>query len=296
MANELIITEFARAQYPHLTEKYAHDPNDTPKYILALMFDQNGQSEIPNVGTVASSCSSILLALDKVCQAEWGCSFEDAKSFVTYPPEFRDGNVGKPKKENGRPVPNEFEYNEAEKNKYILSVKSEYEVGVVDPQGNEVDANVIYSGCWVRCQLEISAFMAKNGSAIIKTELHNVQYCYDDESLGGRTPPQPASRAFADKAIENSNVQTGSNQSMRPIPTKPTPPVPRETPPPTVSHETQPPKKPTPPVKKPPQKTVIMNSDSPYTYEQLSVEYGWTDEEIVEGGYGKLNFLDPANG
>ena len=61
-----------------------------------------------------------------------------------------------------------------------------------------------------------------------------------------------------------------------------------------------PPVKKTPPMKKaPPVKsvpttgTVMMLPDSEYTYEQLSVEFGWTDEEIVNGGYAKPNFTNP---
>lgn len=60
--------------------------------------------------------------------------------------------------------------------------------------------------------------------------------------------------------------------------------------------------KPKMPVKKTPVKptlksvpttgTVIMNPDSEYTYEQLSVEFEWSDEDIVNGGYAKPNFTN----
>jgi hypothetical protein len=39
---------------------------------------------------------------------------------------------------------------------------------------------------------------------------------------------------------------------------------------------------------------VIMKPDSPYTYQQLSVEYGWNDDQIIAGGYATPNFTTPA--
>lgn len=39
--------------------------------------------------------------------------------------------------------------------------------------------------------------------------------------------------------------------------------------------------------------TVIMIDGSEYTYEQLSKEFEWTDEEIVNGGYATPNFTNP---
>lgn len=61
-----------------------------------------------------------------------------------------------------------------------------------------------------------------------------------------------------------------------------------------------PPAKKAPPAKKPTPKksvpttgTVIMKDDSEYTYEQLSVDFEWSDEEIVNGGYATPNFTNP---
>jgi hypothetical protein len=39
---------------------------------------------------------------------------------------------------------------------------------------------------------------------------------------------------------------------------------------------------------------VIMKPDSPFTYQQLSVEYKWTDDQIIAGGYATPNFTNPA--
>lgn len=69
----------------------------------------------------------------------------------------------------------------------------------------------------------------------------------------------------------------------------------------TLAKTTAPIKK-TPPAKKLPPKpsksipttgTVIMNADSEYTYAELSVDNGWTDEDIVNGGYAVPNFTNP---
>ena len=39
--------------------------------------------------------------------------------------------------------------------------------------------------------------------------------------------------------------------------------------------------------------TVIMNPGCEYTYEYLSKECGWTDQDIITAGYGKPNFTNP---
>ena len=36
-----------------------------------------------------------------------------------------------------------------------------------------------------------------------------------------------------------------------------------------------------------------MNPGCEYTYEYLSKECGWTDQDIITAGYGKPNFTNP---
>jgi hypothetical protein len=131
-------------------------------------------------------------------------------------------------------------------------------------------------------QVDVCAYTTKKNARVIAIKLLNVMMCYDDESFGGAGPKQDATSAFAGMAVTNSNLSAGVGQgTFQPMtaPQKPGAPVP--------------PSKPTPPAPAPMVEKLVMNPDSQYTYEQLTKEYGWTDKEIIDGGYGNPNFTNP---
>ena len=157
--------------------------------------------------------------------------------------------------------------------------------------------------------------------------------CYDDESFGGHGPVQSADQAFAGMEVTDSNLSVATgNSEFRPEGQNKAPkkPLVKKSTTGTVTmnpdseytyqelldadftdqdmidggHATLAVVKKAPPVKKAPIKkapvksvpttgTVIMNEDSEYTYEQLSGEFEWSDEEIVNAGYATPNFTNP---
>jgi len=81
----------------------------------------------------------------------------------------------------------------------FLTVTTTSKPGVVD-QGNQpvTDADVIYSGCWVRC--ELNAFGYDYGDPGVAFGLNNVQKLGDDTRFGGRRPADQVFTPVVDAA------------------------------------------------------------------------------------------------
>lgn len=358
MASKIVTTQsFCRASYPALAEPKKITEKDESKYRLQAMFAKDNVYDHPQVGPIDSHPFDIIDALNEVCTQEFGVgvsSIEDVASLkdsvgVQFPPAFKDGDRKIKKDENGRPIPGQFE--ESTRGYWLLNLTSRTQPGVVDHQEDAIDPAKVYSGCWVRIQVEVSAYY-KDGSPIIAIDLLAVQYVYDDESLGGGRGARPdPTKSFG--AVANGNADTSGAKRMGSVPARPGAPVAASapqrpgapnsparpgaptTPPPAkpvkelvsisdytieqlrgeyqmsdddivnggygewreVVKAAPAPAKPVPPkpapIKKPSGPRVEMNPDSEFTYAELKNDHGWTDEEIVNGGYGQFVYTDP---
>ena len=166
------------------------------------------------IGNGSTAVDVIMQALEEVCQEEWKVSYAQAPTVcrVQFPPEWQDGDQDWEKDEQGRLMVGTAK--EPSKGMWILSAKNTSPVGVVDHTGtNDIDPGAVYSGCWCRAQLEISAYTNKEKSNIIVVSLANVQKCYDDANLGGGGNTQTAKQAFAGMVVADSNCQVGANQA-----------------------------------------------------------------------------------
>ena len=237
MASRTIMTQIFRASYVHLKEAFAHDPKDTPAFSVSAMFPKSGTAVIGATGIqFASGYQDIMQALTEVTTEEWGWAFDAATApqmGIQFPPSFKDGDMMLAKDAAGNPIPGQID--PAKAGFVHLNMKSYDPVGTCDPTGTkDIAPGSIYSGAWVRAQIEVSAYTNKSQSRIIAIKLLNVQMCYDDESFG-RGPAQAATSAFAGMAVANSNVQAGFGQqgAMAAVPTQPAPGV--ATPPPAVA-------------------------------------------------------------
>lgn len=282
MANRTILTSYARAFFPHLAEPHAHDDKQEPKYSVVLGFRKDGQLPAHLANGQQSDCGNIMQALEEVCQEEWQVPYAQAAQTmgVKFPPEWKNGDEDWKKDDNGRILVGQPR--EASVGMWMLSVKSLDPVGCVDHTGNnEISPREVYPGCWIRAELEVSAYKNKAGSHIIAISLCNVQKCYDDESLGGGAPRRAATAAFSGMAVQGSNCQIGAGQSFAQQPGQASAPaMPGQTPAPT-------------PQPAAPQLTPVPGAQ--YTIEQCRAA-NWTDEQIVQAGYATLQQAQPAPG
>ena len=288
MASVVIVTDLFRASHVHLKEPHKFQEKDDAKYRMAMMFPQSGVGEIAASGVppFAASCQSIIDAIYQVTMEEFGFAYDPFDETVCkqmgiqFPPVFKDGNCVSKKDQQGFPIPGQFE--ELTAGYYILNTtaKADEQPGVVEGRNNTViDPGAVYSGCWCRAQLEISAYVTKQTTParIIVVKLLNVMMCYDDTSFGGRGPAPRAENAFAGYQVEGCNLAADTGRQNFTQMTNP---------------PAAPPARPGAPASVPTTK-LVMNQGVEYTYEQLSKEYGWTDAEIVEGGYATMQVVTP---
>lgn len=297
MASRTIFTDIFRASYVHLKEPYAHKPTDKPARRIKAMFPKSGVGVIAKTGVqFQSSHNSILQALREVTQEEWGFQYDPAtikQMGVQFPPEFQDGDMRFQKDANDNPIPGLVDPVSA--GYYLISFKNEDIIGVVGPDGKDIDPGAVYSGCWCRAQIEVSAYKStQNNSRIMSIKVLNVQMAYDDEAFG-REPVKPAAVAFAGMAITNTNIAAGTGQVMAPIaPPTMTPPV---TPPVATAPVMAPPAPPALPVTPPPVAApavpVYVHTATDAT-EAVYRNGGWTTELLVQHGKGRMETPAPA--
>ena len=213
MANRTIFTGFFRLSYPHLSAPFSNNPQQEAKYGITMMYPKSGV--LPqHLGGVASDVSPIMQALEEVCMEEWGVPFAQAPKVrsIQFPPQWKDGDQDFEKDATGNMLIGQVKPNSA--GMFILSVKNILAPGCVDHTGNnELRPEELYAGCWCRAQLDVSAYVNKQGSSIISIQLMNVQKCYDDENIGGGGVRQQATQAFAGQAVAGSNCQVGVGQA-----------------------------------------------------------------------------------
>lgn len=283
MASVTIITDICRLSHVHLKEPHKFQEKDALKYRIAAMFPQSGQAVIEKLGIqFPSSRDSLVTAIKQVVMEEFGFEFDPEnleyvkQCGIQFPPNFKDGNKKFAKDANGNPIPGSVDPISA--GYWIVNINADAteQPGCVHGVTiAPIDPSAIYSGCWGRLQVEVSAYTTKDNARVIAVKLLNVMMCYDDESFGGAGPKQDAASAFAGMAVTNSNLSAGDGQgAFQPM----TQAKPAQTPPQKPA--------PTPPVAM--VEKLVMNAGCEYTYEYLSKECQWTDEQIIEGGYATM--------
>lgn len=281
MASRVIFTNLFRASHVHLKERKSFQAGDTPSFMLSALFPKSGVGVIAKTGLqFPSHCNDIMTALQEVTAEEFGgWRFNPAECQmygIQFPPQFKDGDKKLQKDQNGNPMVGVFDPITA--GQTILTMKNTDPVGVVGPDAKDIDPSTVYSGCWVKAQLEVSAYTNGQKARIISIKLLNVMMCYHDESFGGKQPVQAASQAFAGMTIANSDIAAGTGQSFAPVPPVPTGlPVP----PPVVIAP--------PPV---PAVPVYVHTDA--TPKEQYLTAGWTIELLVQHGKGRMETPAPA--
>lgn len=279
MASVTIITDICRLSHVHLKEPYKFQEDDDLKYRIAAMFPQNGQGVIQKLGVqFPSSRDGLVNAIKQVVREEFGFEFDPdnldyAKQCgIQFPPNFKDGNKKFAKDANKNPIPGVIDPISA--GNWVVNVNADPDEQPGCVHGvtiQPIDPGAVYSGCWGRLQVEVSAFTTKKNARVIAVKLLNVMMCYDDESFGGAGPKQDATSAFAGMAVQNSNLSAGVGQgNFQPM----TPASPIAPPAPAATSK------------------LVMNANSPYTYDVLKGQ-GWTDDDMITAGYAKPNFTNP---
>lgn len=303
MANRTIFTDIFRLSYPWLSEPQPpQNAGESAKYGIAMLFPQSGILPVNNQRT---SPDSIFAALNECCMEMWNITFEQATAEgmgIQFPPKKKDGNLVFQKDANKNPIPNQVEPNSA--NMWIVTCKNEDPIGCVDPTGRiNISPKELLAGYWACAEIDCAAYENKSGQRVVSIKLINIQLCYKDETFGEKRIVQDANVSFANRGIADSNIAAGSIQPMissntatsnvpniAPPPPAPAPSVP---PPPTPAPSIAPPPPP------PPAPTLDVNTD-PVIMNEGEASYksykeaNWTDQQIIDAGKGKRNYLNPA--
>ncbi len=181
MASRTIITGIARASFVNLTKPYVGSPGQQAKYSVQLMYPKSGQVIIGGQHMCNTDWNDIFAALDEVCMEKFQQPFEvfnNPAMGVTYPPRLDDGDQKLAKDANKNPIPGQVDPNTA--GMWLISAKNIEQVGVAGPDGKDIDPAAVYSGCWVKVQLEVQAYENNQQQRVIALRLLNVMKCYDD--------------------------------------------------------------------------------------------------------------------
>lgn len=287
MASRTIITQVFRASHVHLAEKKSFNTGDIPAYMISAMFPKSNQGSIAATGvSFPSHYQDILQALQEVTAEEFGgWRFNPAECQVygiQYPPQFKDGDQRPQKDANKNPivVNGQIVTDPITRGFTLLTLKSTDAVGVVGPDAQPIDPKAVYSGCWCRAQIEVSAYINQSKARIISIRLLNVMMCYADENFGGRQPVQNAATAFAGQAVANTNIPVGTGQQFTPTP-------------PATAGAALPPPAPMAPPAPAPVVPVYVHLDATCTKEQY-LAAGWTQELLVANGKGRMDTPAPV--
>lgn len=285
MASRTIITQIFRASHVHLAEKKSFNTGDIPAFMISAMFPKSNQGSIAATGvSFPSHYQDILQALQEVTAEEFGgWRFNPAECQVygiQYPPQFKDGDTRPQKDANKNPivVNGQIVTDPITRGFTLLTLKNTDSVGVVGPDAQPIDPKTVYSGCWCRAQIEVSAYINQSKARIISIRLLNVMMCYADENFGGRQPVQNAATAFAGQAVANTNIPAGTGQQFNAVP-------------PVTAGAVLPPPAPMAPAV--PSVPVYVHLDATCTKEQY-LAAGWTQELLVQHGKGRIDTPAPV--
>ena len=169
-----VITGCVRLAFQSVIEPRVSDIGDdkTPKYVAVLLFEPNDPT-VPLMKAAMKEAATDFFGADKI-PANLRMPLRDGKEKSgDYP--FYTGHL-------------------------FMNTSSKNKPGVVD-QANKaiVDADDIYSGCWVRAEINCFAY-DKKGNKGVSFGLNNVQKLGDGDHFGGRRPAEQVFSPVVDAA------------------------------------------------------------------------------------------------
>jgi len=181
MASRVIFTNLFRASHVHLKERKSFNAKDKPAFMLSALFPKSGVGVIAKTGLqFPSHCNDIMAALQEVTAEEfggWRFNPNECEMYgIQFPPKFKDGDQKLQKDQAGNPMVGVFD--PITKGQIILTMKNTDPVGVVGPDAKDIDPSTVYSGCWVKAQLEVSAYVNS-----VKSPYHRYQTAERDDVL-----------------------------------------------------------------------------------------------------------------
>ena len=329
--NKTTMTAVGRAIWCNLSEpqKPKDGQDGVPKYGITLLFPKNAVTTV--TGAAESGIVEIQQALEEVCQGEWQMPFAGAATAMNIPNGFKikDGDIDYPKKDD-RGIPLQpLQPSDNMAGMWVISFRNADPVGCCQPTSvagvqENIDPAAVYSGCWVRCTVELAAYKGGHGF-VLSGKLLNILKCYDDTPIGGgKTVAKVATNDFANVVIHNTNVQHGMNviTDAAAAMNAHTPAIGQDpliaTPGATHSIESlrtakwtveqivaggyatlRPIAPPTPPTPPSPSNLPVVEAvltsvpGQTHTVEQLRAAK-WTDQQIIDGGFGTMVMATPA--
>lgn len=174
MAFVKLVTPVFRASFPQLFVPKAMQEGQTPKYSVSAVFEPDKFSK-PDQDRWAA----IQKLLDDVCLEKFKKKMTDLPG--NFKRAIRDGNEKADLEGYGE-------------GKVFANLSSKLKPGVVDAQGNDMEPDDIYPGCYLRATVSAYAYDQGGGKGVA-LGLQNIRFVRDGERLDARTD---AGEDFAD--------------------------------------------------------------------------------------------------
>jgi hypothetical protein len=159
-----VITGCVRLAFQSVIEPRVSDLGDdkTPKYVAVLLFEPNDPT-LPLMKAAMKEAAADFFGAEKIPSGLRNPIRDGKEKAGDYP--FYDGHL-------------------------FVNTSSKNKPGVVDQRNKAVtDPDDIYSGCWVRAEINCFAY-DKKGNKGVAFGLNNLQKLGDDEHFGGRRPAE----------------------------------------------------------------------------------------------------------
>lgn len=173
MAKETkVVTGEARMSYAHLTEPYAFEEGQEPKYSVTILIPKGDKATMARVKAAQDA------AIEQGKQTKW-----HGKVPSNLRRAVKDGD--------------EMDAPECQ-GCWVIRASSRTKPGIVDANLNPIiDAGEVYSGCYGRFSINFYPYSAVGNNGI-SAGLNNVQKTRDGESLGGFTRPEDDFDVYGD--------------------------------------------------------------------------------------------------
>ena len=182
MAFVKLVTPVFRASFPNLFVPKAMQEGQTPKYSVSAVFEPEKFNDADK-----KRWAAIEALLDETSMEKF------KKKIAQLPANFK------------RPIRDGAEKADLEgygEGKVFANLSSKLRPGVVDANGNDMEADDIYPGCYLRATVSAYAY-DQNGGKGVALGLQNIRFVRDGERLDARTD---ASEDFKDIEDERDEV------------------------------------------------------------------------------------------
>lgn len=156
LTSNSVRTGKGRLSYVHLDKPFAQNPNDTPKYSLAFIFDKDDKQ-------AKKIIDAAIEAAEQKGVEKFGKAFKNIHNPI---------NDGDSKDD------------EAYAGQYYINAKNTRRPGLFGADREDIDAEDIYSGCYARCVLQFYPY-SRNGNNGVAASLTSVQFLEDGEAFAG---------------------------------------------------------------------------------------------------------------